>query len=491
MEFRNHLVAVRQRWWLVLTAVALALGIAGFVTMRAEPKYATTVTFFVTTPNQGVSDAYQGGLFLQQRVKSYVDLLTSDRLARTVVESRNLGLTTDEAQSRITSRVQADTVLLEASVVDEDRGRSMELAKAVSARFIELVQKIETPPGADRSAVKVEIVGGPRLDPQPVSPRPVRDLSIAGVLGLLVGVGLAALRGMTDTTVRDQAALGRAAETPLLGLVPFENVAKSSPLVVGDAAHSPRAEAIRKLRTNLRFVNVGETVQVLAVTSAMQGEGKSTMACNLSITLAEAGWRVLLVDADLRRPHVADYMGMESGVGLTDVLIGEVAVEDVLQPWGDLSLSVLPSGSLPPNPSELLGSKTMFDLLTTLKQHADIVVVDTAPLLSITDGAVIAAQCDGALLVTRRGKTSTSQVTAAATALRAAGARLLGSVLNMSAMPKADAYQYAAYKVPTTPTTPMRPRVPAKTRQAVAPAQNTGPGDGRHGRVKKLSKTGR
>ncbi|WP_245736644.1 polysaccharide biosynthesis tyrosine autokinase [Micromonospora pattaloongensis] len=469
--------------------VVLALGIAGFATIRADPKYATTVTFFVTTPNQGVSDAYQGGLFLQQRVKSYVDLLRSDRLARAVVDSRDFGLTTQEARSRITARVQPDTVLVEATVVDSDQARSVDLAREISTRFVELVQRIETPTGTDRAPVRVEVVDGPRLDPEPVSPRPVRDLPLAGLLGLLAGIVLAALRGITDTTVRDEAGLREAAQTPLLGRVPFENAARTEPLIVDDAAHSPRAEAVRKLRTNLRFVNLGEAVQVIAVTSAMQSEGKSTMACNLSIALAEAGWRVLLVDADLRRPHVAEYMGMEAGVGLTDVLIGEVAVEDVLQPWGDVPLSVLPSGALPPNPSELLGSAAMAELLTTLKGHADIVVVDTAPLTSVTDGAVIAAQCDGALLVTRRGKTTASQVAAATTALRAAGARILGAVLNMSALPKADAYQYAAYRV--APATPVRPRVPGTSGKAMAPAQKTGGDDAKRTRARKLSKASR
>lgn len=478
MNFRNWLLLVRQRWWIVLTTMVLAVLATGVVIYRTPPRYATTVTFFVTTPNQGVAEAYQGGLFLQQRVKSYGDLLTSDRLAKTVVEKHDIGLSVEEARSRISARIHPDTVLLEATVVDENRARAMELTQAVATSFVDLVQKLETPSGAGRSPVKVEVVSGPRLDPQPVSPRPVRDLTLAAGAGLLLGVALALLRGLTDTTVRDSGTLRAVADAPLLGEVPFDNAAKEEPLIIGDAAHTPRAEAIRKIRTNLRFVNVGEAVQVIAVTSATQAEGKSTLSCNLAIALAEAGWRVVLVDADLRRPHVADYLGLEGDLGLTNVLIGEVDVAEVLQPWGDLQLTVLPSGSLPPNPSELLGSKAMSDLLATLKQRADVIVVDTAPLLSITDGAVIAAQCDGAVLATRRGATTTSQVATAANALRAAGARLLGTVLTMAAMPKLDAYHYAAYKIATD--APVRPRVPAKSRKSassprqVAPTQSTG-----------------
>lgn len=473
MNFRNWFALVRQRWWLVLATVVLAIGAASVGAYRTDPRYAATVTFFVTAPHHGAAEAYQGNLFLHQRVKSYEDLLTSDRLVKAVTERTAIGLSAEEVRARISARVHPDTVLIEASVVDQDQTRAMELTQAIATTFVELVQTLETPAGSTQTPVKVEVVSGPRLHPQPVSPRPARDVSLAAGVGLLIGVALALVRGMTDTTVRDGAALRAAADAPLLGEVPYDSAAKDAPLIVGDAAHTPRAEAIRKLRTNLRFVKVGEAVQSIAVTSATQAEGKSTLSCNLAIALAEAGWRVVLVDADLRRPHIADYLGIEGELGLTNVLIGEVDVADALQPWGDLPLAVLPSGSLPPNPNELLGSKAMFDLLDALRRRADVVVVDTAPLLSITDGAVVAAQCDGALLATRRGATSRTQVANAATALRAAGARLLGTVLTMAAMPKADAYHYEAYKIATAG--PVRPRVAAKSGKSRKSARSGGP----------------
>lgn len=446
MELHNYLRALRQRWWVVLATVMVALGIAGFLTVRATPQYASSVTFFVTSPGQGMSDAYQGGLFLQQRVKSYVDLLTSDRLAQTIAAEERVGLTADEVRSRVTARVEADTVLLSATVVDSDQARALRLTEALAAHFVKLVQTIETPPGAKDAPIKIEVVGGPRAGTEPVSPRPMRNLVLGGLLGLVLGAGLAVLRGLTDTTVRDGEALQEATSAPLLGSIPYDGHARSNPLIVGAAAQTARAEAMRKLRTNLRFVDAQEPARVIAVTSAVQAEGKSTLACNLAITLAEAGWQVLLVDADLRRPRVAGYLGIPSGAGLTDVLIGEVAVEDVLQPWGDRSLLVLPGGSVPPNPSELLGSKAMADLLLSLRELTDIVIIDTPPLLAFTDGVVVAVQADGALLVSRGGKTPRAQSAAAARALHSVSARVLGCVLNMSKENKIDVEQYRAYR---------------------------------------------
>ncbi|MEQ4304549.1 polysaccharide biosynthesis tyrosine autokinase [Plantactinospora sp. B6F1] len=446
MDLHTYLRALRQRWWVVLATVMVALGLAGFVTVRATPQYASSVTFFVTSSGQGMTDAYQGSLFLQQRVKSYVDLLSSDRLAQTVAAEERVGLTADEVRSRVSARVEADTVLLSATVTDSDQARALRLTEALAAHFVKLVHSIETPPGAKEPPIKIEVVGGPRVNAEPVSPRPVRNLVLAGVLGLVLGAALSVLRGLTDTTFRDGETLQEATSAPLLGSIPYDGHARSNPLIVGTAAQTARAEAMRKLRTNLRFVDAQEPARVIAVTSAVQAEGKSTLACNLAITLAEAGWQVLLVDADLRRPRVAGYLGLGAGAGLTDVLIGEVAVEDVLQPWGDKSLLVLPGGSVPPNPSELLGSKAMADLLLSLRELTDIVIIDTPPLLAFTDGVVVAVQADGALLVARQGKTPSAQTAAAAQALHAVSARVLGCVLNMSKENKIDVEQYRAYR---------------------------------------------
>ncbi len=447
MDLYRQLRLVRRHWWIVLVTLMVALGVTALVTVRAQPRYVASVTFFVTTPSQGVTDAYQGGLFLQQRVKSYAELLTSDRLAQATVAGGQLGLTAEEVQRRISTSTEAGTVLLRASVTDTDQTRALRVTEALSAKFVELVQKVETRPDGGAGPIKIEIVGGPRVTPTPVSPQPVRNTAIGALIGLLAGVGLAILRGMADVRLRDAAGLQRVTGSPLLGEIPIDSGARSAPLIVGDAATSARAEAVRKLRTNLRFVDVHEPARVIAVTSALQGEGKTTLSCNLAIALAEAGWRVLLVDADLRRPKVGDYLGVDAGVGLTDVLVGDVHVGDVVQRWGDKSLLVLPSGSAPPNPSELLGSKAMSDLLVALRESADIVIIDTAPLLAVTDGVVVAVQADGALLVTQQGRTSRAQVAAAARSLHSVSVRLLGCVLNMARVPKAEAYQYEAYRV--------------------------------------------
>jgi capsular exopolysaccharide synthesis family protein len=229
---------------------------------------------------------------------------------------------------------------------------------------------------------------------------------------------------------------------PVLATVPHDPRARTAPLIIEGSVRSTRAEALRQLRTNLRFVDVDQPTRAMAITSACPGEGKSTTACNLAIVLAEAGKRVVLVDADLRRPRLAEYLDLEGAIGLTNVLAGQIRVETALQHWGSTGVFVLASGSIPPNPSELLGSRNMADLVAALSAAFDVVIIDTPPLLPVTDAAVLATAVDGTLLVTRHGHTTTSQARQAAEALRAVEGRVLGTVLNMVPGRRAQTYSY-------------------------------------------------
>ncbi len=254
------------------------------------------------------------------------------------------------------------------------------------------------------------------------------------------------LREVLDTSVKSAGALAELTGAPVLSSVPADSRARKDPLIVAGSAGSVRAEALRQLRTNLQFVNVDDPARTLVVTSAVPGEGKSTTACNLAIVFAEAGKRVVLVDADLRRPRLAEYLGVDGTIGVTNVLAGQATVDDALQEWGTSGVFVLPSGSVPPNPSELLGSRNMAALLEALRGGFDMVIVDTPPLLPVTDGALAAALVDGTVLVFRCGKTSAAQVRSATEALVAVDAKVLGCVLNMTPRKGQLGYAYYGYE---------------------------------------------
>ncbi len=448
MELRTFLRALRKFWWVI--ALATLLGGAGgaAVAFRSTPQYASTVTFFATTPSTapGGGSAYAGDQFAQQRVNTYVELLSSDRLAKLVLQDPTLNLTADQITGMVTGKSQPDTVLLVATVTDTDKARSLQIATGVSREFPALVGSIESDNGTKNALVSLDVVNGPGTLVSPISPRPKLDIALGLVVGFVIGIALALVREVFDTTVRSVAMLRDLTGVPVLGVLTVDAAARRSPLILDSSAQSLRAESFRQLRTGLQFVDVEEPASVIVVTSSVAQEGKSTIVTNLAITFAEAGQKVLIVDADLRRPKIADYLDLEGSVGLTNVLAAQVDVDDVIQTYGSRRLDVLPSGSIPPNPSELLGSAHMLELIRTLRERYDIVLIDTPPLLPVTDAAVAAIHADGAVVVVRHGKTRRTEVVRAIETLRAVDARVLGTVLNSSPAKGAEAHgRYREY----------------------------------------------
>lgn len=193
---------------------------------------------------------------------------------------------------------------------------------------------------------------------------------------------------------------------------------------------SPAAEAFRVLRTNLQFMGLDAPLKSLLVTSASPGEGKSTVTANLAVAFAQAGARVCLVDADLRRPTAHKLFGLDNWNGLTTALVGQSPVEHSLRETAVEGLLVLPSGPIPPNPAELLGSQRMVRLLADLQDRFDLVLVDTPPVLAVTDACVLAPKVGGALVVARSGAVDRQQVVRAKESLEAVKAQVLGVVLD-------------------------------------------------------------
>ena len=298
------------------------------------------------------------------------------------------------------------------------------------------IKELETPEGKSTAPVKAYIVDRATDPDGPVSPNPTRNLALATILGLLLGAGIAVLRDSFDTTIKTADDLDLASNnTPLLGSIYYDKTAPKYPLITMLGSHAPRTESFRVLRTNLQFVNVDSDSKVYVVTSAVPGEGKSTTAANLAITLAESGQSVILIEGDLRRPKAVSYLQLEGAVGVTTVLVGRIELEDAIQRWTK-NLDVLAAGSTPPNPAELVQSQGMKRLLAKLRKDYDIVVIDAPPLLPVADAALLAASSDGAILVVHHGKTTKDQVAAAVGRIESVGARLIGTVINMSPMPK-------------------------------------------------------
>jgi capsular exopolysaccharide synthesis family protein len=229
-----------------------------------------------------------------------------------------------------------------------------------------------------------------------------------------------------------------------MGIIPLDKKMAKNPIAFRADPHGLRAESFRQLRTNLQFVHVDSPPKIIAVTSALPGEGKSSTALNLAASLAEAGHKVCLIEADLRRPTLAKTMGLLGAVGFTSVLIGQVSVEDALQNIGT-NLVVLTSGPVPPNPTELLASSHAKEIIRTVAVNVDYTIIDTAPLLPVADAAEIAAIAEATLLVVRAGKTTRDQVTRARQSLAKVDEKPVGAVLSMAKLKGSTDYGYYYY----------------------------------------------
>ena len=280
------------------------------------------------------------------------------------------------------------------------------------------------------------------LPTAPVSPRKVFYLMFGALFGFALGIGGAVLREALDTRVRDEDDVAAITGAPVLGTIAEDPDAKRRPLIVADDPGSVRAEAYRRLRTNLNVLSANDSLQSFVVSSAVASEGKTLIAANIGIVFAQAGYRVVLVDADLRRSRLAEVLELSSTVGLTNVLADNLPIESALQTWqSGLPLEVLGSGPEPPNPSELLGSQRFATVLDLLMHRADVVILDAPALLPVSDAAILARVTSGVILVTSVTSTRAAELAGATNSLRAVDVPILGVVLNRCATPRAWAYQ--------------------------------------------------
>ena len=307
----------------------------------------------------------------------------------------------------------------------------------------------------------------PAVEPRsPSAPNVRANIAVGFLLGLLLGGLLAVLRDAVDNRVRRASQVNALTEAPVLGQIERDSGAAEGGLVVQRDPISPSAESFRALRTNLQFVAVDSESLTVVITSSLPGEGKSTIASNLALAIAEAEQSVLLIDADLRRAAIAGYNGIEGAVGLTTVLIGRAAFEDVVQVGAHPALHILASGELPPNPSEMLASRAMHSLVEDLRARYDVIIIDAAPLLAVSDAASLSQIADGVIMVVDSTVVRKPQLTRSLDDLTKAGAALLGVVLNK--VPR------RRDRVPYGPTTPAPTRGSSRARSAGGPVRRGG-----------------
>jgi len=354
-------------------------------------------------------------------------------------------MSADTLRSKVKASAPPETVLIDVSVLDPSRVQARDIANALSDEFVVMVTELETPPEGDKPDARNVVEQHASLPDHPVIPKPARNLAIGLALGVLLGTGLAVLRDRFDNTVKNRETLEETTGAGLVANIPFDKPRRKEPAISFASDRSAIAEAFRTFRTNLQFLDVDNPPRVLVVTSSLPGEGKTTTAMNLALVLAEAEHNVVLVDGDMRRPKLAEYFDLVGSVGFSTVLSGQTSLEEVLQKTRFPGLTVLTSGAVPPNPSELLGSLAAQKVLNELRAGFDYVVVDSSPLLAVMDAAVLASDSDGVLVIARFGETKRDQLAHAVGNLKNVGARTLGAVFTMTPTRGNSSYNYSYY----------------------------------------------
>lgn len=432
MNLTRYWKVVIASWRLIGICGLIGLVLAGAYTFTATAQYkATAGVYFYLSGGDSTSQLVQGSTFAQNQVRSYALLAEQPVVLDPVIKQLNLPYTSTQLARTVTTNVPLDTVVLEITVTNPSAEESAAIANAIANQMGAAVSGLSpSSTNANATTVKASTVAPAQVPQFPSSPNKRLDIALGVILGLIVGVAIAVIREVTNNKVRTTEIVKELTQIPVVGDVPFDS-ATSRQALADQNQNDPRSEAFRKLSANFEFVCYDRSVHSLIVTSPMHNEGKSVTALNLAYAMS-AHIRVILVDADLRRPAIAQLAGLDNDHGLSTVLTGRDSLDQALQPTTAPNLRVLTSGAIPPNSAELLGSNQMRQTLTELKQLCDLVILDTPPVLPASDSTVVSRLVDGALVVISAKKTKRQQLQDTLEDLSLSGGNVLGIVLNQT-----------------------------------------------------------
>lgn len=452
MELTRYVRLLRQRLWIIIACPIVAAMAAGIVSFLLPPVYEAQVSLLVR-PSQPLAstDPTATALTSDQISRTYASLMTQRPLLQSVSSEVGLNIRPEDLAKEITVTPEPNTTILDVAVRDTNPALARDIANRLTADLIAEVkgfqQQESSLPNA-RTGDNLVVVSPAVLPDRPVSPNKTLNVAIAFAAGLLLSIGLVFLLDYLDQTIKTDEEL-----TERLGLISMGHLlfvpagkGKRGELVALDA-QSHASEAFKALRTSLLFSTIDQELKEIVVTSAEVGEGKSRTAANLAIVLAQAGHKTLLIDADFRRPSQHMIFGRIRNVGLSNLIVQDVTeAEAITAVDGVANLWLLTSGPTPPNPSELLGSGRMRELMAMLRGYFTYLVVDTPPVNAVTDASILAAAASGTVLVVEQGRTTFPALKHAKAMLDRVGSRTLGAVMNkVHSSAGSYAYTYGYY----------------------------------------------
>lgn len=453
-DIRDFVQMLRRYWVGELVIVMLTVGlVAAFTAVQPRVYESSASGLTQAATGESLSMAFAGESLAKSRAESYLRVASSDAVAERARRILGTDRSVGDLLGHIRVSLPADTAVIEITASASTPKGAAELANAWVAALTEQVRALESPEGSIADpAISFVALASARPPYFPSSP----NVQTALVLALLAGIALAIVYGLLrqhfDRRVRSVDQIERLLGAPVIGTIPIspslEGRKRVSESEAGDDAVElfTISEALRELRTNLSYIDVDQPPKVIVVTSSIPGEGKSTLTANLADAIASANSNVVVIDCDLRRPMQSTLFSLRGGVGLTDVLSRRVDLNDALQaPSDNPHLRVLGAGRVPPNPSELLGSRTMRELVKALAEVAT-VILDAPPLLSVTDAAIMGTIADGVVITVGAKQVTNEQLEKAYRSVVRVNGKVLGAVLNKIPPKGMDSHDYGYYR---------------------------------------------
>lgn len=443
MELIDYVHILRRRWVLIALVMVACVGGAAAATKLTTPTYQATSRLIVngSSTSGGVAEIVTEQL-ASARASSLAEIIPTTPAVQAALTKaeKQAGPFSISGGPSVSASADGTTPFINITVSDTDPRRAAAVANAMTSVLPSVINELKQPATSPHEIVTLNSATVPS---KPSSPKPKENLIIGLALGLVLGCGAALVVESLDRRLKDSADVEKASGLTALGIVPLWM--PNEPVPTENFPRSTRAEAYRKVRTNLAFVSEHGPPKSIVITSAASSEGKTSLAVNLAVASARTGQKVVLVDADLRRPMVQSYLDSPAHLGLVDVLAGTVELKDALQFSEVGRMDVLVSGPVPTNPNELLGSDTMRRTIRQLEADYDIVIIDTPPVLPVADALSLAVIVDAVVIVARLGQTTRDRLRRTNEALANVHANVVGVVPN-GAVEKEDSAYYYAYR---------------------------------------------
>lgn len=449
MTLHEYVMTLRRHWILIASLVVLG-AIGGFVYAKTQtPLYRSTSSVLLSAERgESTADLAQGSNYIQNLVQSYTNLAVSDIVLQPVIDELGLDVGPAQLANSVSADAPLNTVVINIWAVDPDPKQAQRIDSAVTASLTDKVATVAAHGVDGKPSVRVTNINLATLPRMQFYPDSRLSAGIGGIIGLAIATFIAFIRHALSTRLTDVDDLALITPEPALGEILETRHHMSITASILANPYGIVMESFRQLAASLRFAEIDHKRKTLVVTSAQPNEGKTSVSIGLAVALAEAGQRILLIDADLRHPSVSDYTQLEGSVGLTTVLVGEEDLAQAAQQWGSRNLDVLTAGQIPPNPNHILNSQAMRAMLENASKLYDVVIMDSAPVISVTDALWLGRIADGVLLVARQGTTHRRNLVNAIVSIQNAHASLAGIVLNGAKRTGRDAKYYANEKSP-------------------------------------------